>query len=176
MLEFQVNDRLPGSSLDVKAGSKVRISATAYGHPSQIPLSRVEIIGHGKILAEATPDGAGQTPGRLSVELELGVEHGIWLAARTDAGLGQIAHTTPVYVTVNGDGFHNRANLTAQIEASKRYLQEIRDLFNPSAEGANWQAVLYSTPSPALYRGAKEKLERRIAEAEAKLEALRGRR
>ncbi|MSU72058.1 MAG: hypothetical protein EXS43_06910 [Opitutus sp.] len=176
MLEFQVNDRLPGSSLDVKAGSKVRISATAYGHPSQIPLSRVQIIGHGKVLAEATPGGAGQTPGRLSVELELEVEHGIWLAARTDAGLGQIAHTTPVYVTVNGDGFHNRANLTAQIEASKRYLQEIRDLFNPSAEGANWQAVLYSTPSPALYRGAKEKLERRIAEAEAKLEALRGRR
>jgi hypothetical protein len=175
MLQFQVNDRLPGASLDVKAGSKVRISATAHGHPAQIPLRRVQIIGHGKVLAEAIPDGAGQTSACLSVELELGVEQGIWLAARTDAGLGQIAHTTPIYVTVNGDGFHNRANLTDQIEASKRYLQEIRDLLHRPAERENWQAVR-STPSPVLYRGAKEKLERRIAEAEAKLEALRGRR
>ncbi|MBI4622029.1 MAG: CehA/McbA family metallohydrolase [Verrucomicrobia bacterium] len=175
MLDFQVNGRLPGSSLDVKAGTKLRISATAYGHQPQIPLKRLQIIGHGKVLAEVTAGEPGQNPGRLSVDLELGVEHGIWLAARTDAGVAQLAHTTPVYVTVNGDGFHNRANLAPQIELTKRYLQEIRDLFNSPASRDERQA-LRSTPSPALYPGARARLERRVAEAEAKLEELRGRR
>lgn len=49
-----MNDLDPGSSLDVAAGTKVRISARAYGHASQVPLRRLQIIGHGEVLAEVT--------------------------------------------------------------------------------------------------------------------------
>ena len=36
MLDFQVAGRLPGSSWEVKAGAKLRMTATAYGQPTQI--------------------------------------------------------------------------------------------------------------------------------------------
>lgn len=189
MLDFKVNDRLPGSSMDVKPGAMLHISATAYGHPSQIPLKRLQIIGHGKVLAEVTDDAPGQTPGRLSVDLELPAEHGIWLAARADADVTQIAHTTPVYVTVNGDGFQNRANLASRIKIVESYLQEIRDFIGLSTTGDDLKAwretppsafwddreARHSTPLPSSYSGTTSRLERRIAEAEAKLEELRGR-
>jgi hypothetical protein len=171
MLEFKVNGRLPGSTLDVKSGDTLRLSAVAHGAPGQIPLRRLQIIGHGKVLAEAVAGSAGQTDGRLAVDLELAPEHGIWLAARADAGASQIAHTTPVYVTVGGDGFYNRSNLAAQIALTRRYLQEVLDLFTPSAArpgAAGWR----TPPGPALYPGTKERMERRVAASEAKLAAL----
>ena len=175
VLEFKVNGRIPGNAIDLKPGEKVRISATAHGHPAQIPLQRLQIIGHRKILAEANAGAPGQTSGVLTVDFELQPEHGIWIAARTDAGHHQVAHTTPVYVTVNGDGFHNRSNLHAQIELSKKYLEEIRNLLNPSS-AANVRRNYLSTPGIWLYPGAVARMERRIASAEKKLGELSNRR
>jgi hypothetical protein len=173
MLELEVNGRMPGASLDLQPGAKLRIKATAHGHASDIPLQRLQVVVHGKILAEAQADQPGQASTRLSLEHEMDVEHGIWIAARTDAGTSQVAHTTPVYVTVNGDGFHNRENLASQIEVSKRYLQEIRDLLKPGIA----PPIGRKAPGPASYPAAsRARLEQRITEAEAILDDLRRRR
>jgi hypothetical protein len=174
VLDFKVNGRLPGTALDVKPGEKVRLVATAHGDSAHIPLQRLQLIGHGKILAETRVGEPGQTSGQLSVELELGVDHGIWLAARVDAGAAQVAHTTPVYVTVKGDGFHNRSNLAAQIEVAMGHLGEIREMLRASADFT--RTAPRSAPTSSSYRGAVARLEQRIAEAEAKLEELRHRR
>ena len=61
----------------------------------------------------------GKDAARLTVELELPVDHGIWIAAKCDAGNGQVAHTTPVYVTVNGGGFHNPQTLRQNLAVAK---------------------------------------------------------
>ncbi len=174
VIDLKVNGQLPGTSLDVRPGTKVRIAATAYGHPTQIPLQELQIIGHGKVLAEAKAGDRGQTAGRISLEFEHAAKHGIWLAARVNGGPSQMAHTTPVYVTVNGDGFHNRSNLPAQIELSKRYLNEIRALLQPPEGSA--RPVGRSSPPPLAYREARARLEQRIIAAEAKLDALSRRR
>ncbi len=174
MLEFEVNGHRPGSSLDVKPGTKLRIVAKAYGHSTQIPLQRIQIIGHGKVLREATATEAGQTSSLLSVDLEVGFGHGIWLAARVDAGPTQMAHTTPVYVTIDGDGFHNRGNLPSQIEFVRSHLQELRQQLIPTAVQID-QPTLRTTPAPWRYPGASARLEQRIIETERKLEALRSR-
>ena len=81
-----------------------------------------------------------------------------------------MAHTTPVYVTVAGDGFHNRATLNEQIEVSKRYLAEIRELLKDSSLEAG--TPTRTDPSPSRYRGVVKRLHERIAEAEATLEKL----
>ncbi|MEX2580925.1 MAG: hypothetical protein WD342_17835 [Verrucomicrobiales bacterium] len=50
----------------------------------------------------------GQSTENLAVEFDLPAEEGFWIAARgRGANPLQVAHTTPVYVTVNGGGFHN---------------------------------------------------------------------
>ena len=158
----------------MKRGVRLQITAKGYGHPTQIPLQRIQIVGHGKVLREARAGEAGQTSGELSIDLDLVPQHGMWIAARVDAGPAQMAHTTPVYVSVDGDGFHNRETLASHIELTKGHLEELRQLLIPRAVLTDGNA-LRSTPEPWRIPGASMALERRIAETERKLEELRGR-
>jgi hypothetical protein len=157
VLFLQVNDRLPGDTMDVAPGEKVRITAEAYGQREQEPLSSLEIIGHGKVLKRVE----GQGSERLSVELELPVERGIWIAAKCEAGKAQVAHTTPVYITVNGGGFFNPATAPHYLELSEQYLQELeQEVANPG-KNLDYQAARH-----------KAQLERQVAEARAALRGL----
>jgi hypothetical protein len=155
MLLLTVNGRVPGDTVDIAPGTRVRVKAEALGHPTQEPLTSLEIVGHGRVLARA--DGRGDA--RLATELELPVERGMWIAARAEAGSGQVAHTTPVYVTVNGGSFENPETLGARLEAAESYLREIEaDL---AAPGSN--VVLQASRHRA-------QLERQIAEARRAIE------
>ena len=175
IVELTVNGHLPGSTLDVKPGTKLRIVAKAQGHATQVPLQRLQIIGHSQVLREVRAGAPGQAAGELALELELTPKHGVWLAARVDAGPTQIAHTTPVYVTVNGDGFHTRTNLDEQIDITRKHLGEIRDVLIRAAGPAEPQDRR-ATPLPWRYPGGTARLEQRVAETERKLEELRRRR
>ena len=173
MLELKVNGQLPGSAIDIAPGTKLRISASAHGHATQIPLQRLQIVAHGKVIAEAQAK-PGATSAELTLDHELAPVHGLWIAARVDAGPSQLAHTTPVYVTVNRDGFHNRDNLAAQVAVARRHLDEIRALLNQPAP--NEPASPRAIPGPLSYRGGKAWLEQRIATAERSLDELSRRR
>lgn len=176
MLEFEVNGQRPGSSLDVPPGTRLRLTAKAYGHATQIPLQTLQLIAHGKVLREVKVGGPGQSAAELSVSLEIDAMHGLWIAARTDAGPSQLAHTTPVYVTVNGDGFHNRSNLAAQVELTKAHLAELRQQLTPPAGAPVGLPSVRATPPPWRYPGTSARLEQRIVETERRLETLRERR
>ncbi|HLU99868.1 MAG TPA: CehA/McbA family metallohydrolase [Acidobacteriota bacterium] len=171
MLDFKVNDRLPGDSLNVEAGTNVRILARAYGHSSQIPLSRLQIVGHGKVLKEVSVTDPGQSLGELSVEFEFPVERGIWIAARADAGPTQTAHSTPIYITTNGKDFHNPDMLAHYIDVSRKYLEEIRGALTPPEERVSPESIP-STPRAWLYSGFRESLSKRVMEVEAELDQL----
>lgn len=150
MLFLTVDGRLPGDTLDVAPGTRVRIRAEALGHARQVPLTSLEIVGHGGVLARA--DGRGEA--RLVAELEVPVEHGLWIAARAEAGTAQAAHTTPVYVTVNGGSFVNPATLDERLRTAENYLREIESEM--------------ATPEPNIDSQVsrhRAQLERQIAEA-----------
>ena len=157
VLFLTVNGHIPGDVVDVTPGARLRISAEAYGQASQVPLRSLEVIGHGKVLGRA----AGQDSTHLSVDVELPVEHGLWIAAKCGAGTAQAAHTTPVYVTVNGGGFYNPETARRNVEISEQYLKEIeQEMANPG------NSLDSQTPRH------RAQLERQIAEARAKLQSL----
>jgi hypothetical protein len=106
-LDLRVNGRLPGDSLPVRKGEVLRVTAHAYGHAARVPLSRLELVSHGRVIASVTPGRKGQTPEHLSLSLQVPAGRGGWIAARSYGAAGQAAHTTPVYVSVDGGGFHN---------------------------------------------------------------------
>ncbi len=149
-----VNGRGPGETVDVAPGTRLRITAEALGHPAQVPLQSLEIVGHGRVLARSE----GRDAARLTADLDLPVDQGIWIAAKVQAGTGQFAHTTPVYVTVGGGGFQNRAALAERVATAERYLQELE------AELASPGTTLDS--QAARHRAA---LMRQIAEARSVL-------
>ena len=162
MVLLTVNGRMPGDTVDVLPGARVRVTAEALGHASQVPLQSLEIIGHGRVLArtEAAPGRAGDQSA-LRAEIDLTIDRGIWIAAKTQAGTAQAAHTTPVYVTVNGGSFQNPDTLRARVDAAEKYLRELEAELASPGTGLDRQA--------ARHRAA---IERQIGEARAALTSL----
>jgi hypothetical protein len=162
ILELKVNDRLPGDSLNVPRGSTVKVTARAYGHAWQVPLQSLEIVGHGQVLGRVTAGDPGQSATELTLALDLPLEHGIWIAARGFGGPSQAAHTTPVYVTVDGGGFHNPATVPHYLALSERYLQELEQELATGRKEPEYQAQRY-----------REGLLERIAETRQVIELLK---
>lgn len=131
MLGLTVDGARPGEVLERAKGDVIEISAVAEGHREQIPLSTLEVVVHGTVVASMTA-GLESEEERLQVALEFPLERGVWIAARCEAGPGQTAHTTPVYVQIDGGGFHNPDTVLARLELSEAYLDEIEgELENP---------------------------------------------
>lgn len=163
-LELMVNGKIPGDRLDVPEGSTLHTRALAFGHSRQVPLTRLEVVAHGEVIATATAGEPGQSSERLAIELELPAERGLWMAARTEAGPAQAAHTTPVYVSVDGSGFHNPETALAYLDLNERYLDELEARISRPNQTLNQHAWRY-----------REGLEARIAETRAVIATLRER-
>lgn len=159
MVRFTVNGHIPGDQLDLQEPSTLSIEADGYGHRGQVPLSRLEIIAHGKVIAAAGPDDAGQSTDHLSIRMELPLEQGIWTAARCYAGPNQAAHTTPVYVTINGGGFLNPETYDTYLKLNEKYLDELEAELTSPSENIEYRAYWYR-------KGLKSRIEntRRIIE------------
>lgn len=141
MLDLQVDDARPGATLERKAGDRLRVTARAHGHAGDVPLQSLEIIVHGKVVRSVAATEAGQSAERLELSFDLPLDtHGVWLAAKATGGPTQVAHTTPVYVRVDGRGFENPETLARHIAASKAYLDEIEAaLATPSGTAIDFQ-------------------------------------
>ncbi len=162
IVELTVNGARPGDRLDVARGSTVSITARASGQADQIPLADLEIVAHGRVLQAATSSDVGQSVEGIELTVTLPVEHGMWIAARTTAGPTQVAHTTPVYVTVEGSGFHDPETLDRYLDLSGQYLDELQ--------------TEIAQPNDSLDRHAwryREGLEEQIAETRGVIARLR---
>ena len=107
LMEFTVNGELPGAELDLKAGAKVRIEASANSLAS---MSSLEIVRNGVVIATA------KGPAReLRLDHELTLDGSAWVAARVDGEFHPLvvndfrlyAHTTPVWLKVGGKRYRD---------------------------------------------------------------------
>jgi hypothetical protein len=103
MLRLEVNGREIGDAIEARAGDVLRIEAEAG---SWAPMERIELIVNGEIIASAAAEGAR----RASLSYDAVAEESCWIALRAlgpsheavlDAD-GLFAHTSPIYVTVDG--------------------------------------------------------------------------
>ena len=162
VIDLRVNGAIPGDQLDLSAGSTLSITAEALGHAQQVPLSALEIVVHGEVIASASPDRPGQSTETLTVEFDLALDHGVWVAARARGGKGQVAHTTPVYVTTDGSSFHNPDTALDYLALNDRYLDELAAEIAQPNETLNQLAWRY-----------RAGLEDRIAETREVIARLR---
>lgn len=162
MLDLRVNGALPGDTVQVMKGDKLRISVKAYGDAREVPLENLELVGHSKVLKSVSASDAGQSKDELVIDMEMSAEQGIWLAARCEAGPMQLAHTTPVYLSVDGGGFHNPDTLAANLDRCEEYLKEIEAEIAQPNQRPDYHAWRY-----------KDGLEMRISETRRILRDLR---
>ena len=124
LVEFTVNGKGPGASLDVNG--PLRVSARAI---SRLPFERLEIVRDGEVVADQTAVGQREA----SLDREIHVEQGGWIAARvsgntkTHALTTVFAHTSPVYYRVAGTPFRRAEAAGAfvdEIEESVRFIRK----------------------------------------------------
>jgi hypothetical protein len=124
LLEFTVNGKGPGSTLEPSQPVKVRAHAI-----SRIPFDSLEIIQDGSVVAEQS----AQNQMEATLEREIPVEQGGWMAARvssshkTHANRTVFAHTSPVYYRMPGTSFRQARAVGAlidEIEESMRFIRK----------------------------------------------------
>lgn len=152
MVLLMINDKLPGDQLDLATPGNVAITAQAFGHMEAIPLSKLEIIAHGKVIKKIVPDNKDQNSENLNLKFDFEIKKGTWIAARCFAGPNQVAHTTPVYVTINDNGFHNRETMEDYLALNEKYLEELENELEEPNEQVNQRAWWYK-------KGLKERIE-----------------
>jgi hypothetical protein len=100
MIEFRVDNALPGDEIRVKADRKLRVHARAWGDPKRMAPVKLEIVRHGEVIRSAESTDPKNPEARLDFTVDAGF--GCWIAARARGGEGTSAHTTPVYIVREG--------------------------------------------------------------------------
>lgn len=126
MLEFHVNDAVPGDEIRLDADRELRVRARAWGDPRRMAPIKLEIVRHGDVIRTAE----SRDPSRPEVELDFTVPagHGFWIAAQARAGDGTSAHTTPVYVVRDGFRFWKFEALDELIQKRLASLEQIEQI------------------------------------------------
>jgi hypothetical protein len=148
MLTFSVEGRLPGDRITVKRGERVRIQAAMESEKSMRDPGQLEIVVNGDVVRSAPS----------TLDFELPVTQSIWVAARCSG-----AHTTPVYITVDGQRHWNRAAAPELIATRLGKLDEIEQLLEGGirrGERIQWEAE-------AAFQRDGERLRAQISQARA---------
>jgi hypothetical protein len=153
MLEFTVNGKIAGSEIEAKPGDMLRIKAAASGEA--VAPRYLEVVQQGNVV-RSTKSG--------TLEFTLPVTASTWIAARCFG-----AHTTPVYVKVNGGRFWKRdqvSNLVARrLDALDDLEKQLsRDLV--LTHQGNWDG-------PEAWRQGAARLRERIQIARQTYEKMR---
>jgi hypothetical protein len=146
MIEFTVEDALPGDQVTLDSGTKsLRIKARAWGHQDRFNPERLEIVRLGEVIRTANQTKSNSPELKLDFEMDPGP--GCWLAARAYAADGSSAHTTPVYVKRSNLRFWKHAQVPELIERSLKSLEELETL---AANIANPNAMVASEGKGSL--------------------------
>jgi hypothetical protein len=135
-LEFTVDGELPGTELKRSAGSWVKVSAKAFGHAGIGIPTHLTVVGNAGLLKEIANQGKA---GELKLEFELPIEKSQWLVASTVCNNAAVAHTSPVYIVVNGrptwDAQRGPAVIDKQLAAIANVEKEFESGHDPRSQG-----------------------------------------
>jgi hypothetical protein len=126
MLEFHVDDALPGDEIRLKADRKLQVRARAWGDPKRMAPVKLEIIRHGEVIRSVESGNPKHPEAQLDFTVDSG--QGCWIAARAQAGDGTTAHTTPVYVIRDGLRFWKYDALDDLFEKRLASLGQIEEI------------------------------------------------
>jgi hypothetical protein len=130
MLMLTAGGGMPGDAVDVKKNAKVKISVRASAPPAIGAPKLLEVVSHGKVIK--TVESKNPQQSELKADFEIPVAESQWIAARVHSYNDAIAHTSPVYLVVNGQSFADRKELPQLVAKQMKILDFIeKRLRNP---------------------------------------------
>ncbi len=155
ILRFKVNDQLPGAELKLVSGDRIRVEASAT---SLVPMQRLEIVVNGEVVATENARGNGSS---VSLSKEIPVTEGAWVAARVRGDFHRYlvndtdlyAHTSPVYLTVDGKGVSRKADGQFFVEWVDQLITRVQDKGRFASEDDRREVVTLFKKARAYYEG-----------------------
>jgi hypothetical protein len=144
MLSLAANGAGPGEDLHVGRNATVRIRARAWAPPAIGSPKTLEVISQGRVIRSATSPNPDVQ--ELQLEFDLPAAQSRWIAARVTTHNDGLAHTSPVYVLVDGQKFWDRERLP---ELVKKRL-EILDYGEGRLKDAKYTAAFATGEVEAL--------------------------
>ena len=126
MIDFHVDEALPGDELTVKSDRKLRIQAQAWGGLKRMAPVKLEIVRLGDVIRSTESLDQNSPEAKLDFTVDAG--DGFWIAARARAGDGTSAHTTPVYIRREGLRFWKFDSLDELLSKREESLRQIEGL------------------------------------------------
>lgn len=161
MLFLEVDGELPGATMRFDEDATVTVRARVVGRPGGGAPARLRVVTQGDTWREATNQDPGRT--ELSIEVEVPVGHGRWIAAEAASIEGTRAHTTPVYLVREGYRFwavdkapHLLRNRRATLDEIERDMRGYIEMV-PGREGWEWNPYVTGLIDQAA--GQLERLE-----------------
>jgi hypothetical protein len=100
-LDFTVNGQLPGSEIEADSEGSVKVRARTWGHENVGLPQVLELVSNDGTLHEVRRKSSNSS--ELSLEVDVDIPRSKWLAISTRCANGAVAHTTPIYVVVDGE-------------------------------------------------------------------------
>lgn len=162
ILEFTVDGHPPGDDLECKPGQRLKIHAKALTGKGAAPIGCLQVIANGEVIREADASG-----NEAVLDFDLPSERSLWLAART-----RDAHTSPLYITVNGRRHWKISDVPRLIAARERDLDEIQKLLENNGETmqTHWTPDRENIDS---FRRERAQLDEAVREARRIYQSLR---
>jgi hypothetical protein len=144
--------------VNVRANGTVRIRARAWAPPAIGSPKTLEIISQGAVIRSASSSNPNDD--QLQLDADVPARESQWIAARVTTDNEGLAHTSPVYVLVDGQSFRDRQRLPMLVK--KRL--EILDFGQQRLKDVKYTA--------AFAPGEVDALSQRIAAARKRYEEL----
>ena len=164
MLSLNVAGSTIGDTVAAIRGETVTMTARARVNPDIDRLDRVELVIHGKVAATVVSEEGSEN---LTLNHSLTANESCWIALRAYGKNGGLAHSAPVYVSVDGvKEFWNTAAVPALV---KKYRGRIETLLEAVPEAHDdlerWETAHLMEPAwnaqlPALRQHADKVLKR----------------
>jgi hypothetical protein len=123
MVELTVNGTGLGDEVKVGKNARLRIRARAWA-PADIGSPKtLEIVAHGQVIRSV--ESHDRNTQELKIDFSLKAEASQWIAARVTSHNGALAHTSPVYVVVEGQSFRDQKELPKLVEKRLKVLDYI---------------------------------------------------
>jgi hypothetical protein len=131
-LLLNVDGKLPGSEIIKSKGSTIAITVKANSHPRIGKITRVAIYNNDGLLTEKMNIDSLDA---LTISINHLLQKSQWIAAVVYCNNGAVAHTTPVYVVVDGkptwDVKKGPVIISTQLNGIRKIEQEEKEKPNP---------------------------------------------
>jgi hypothetical protein len=118
-----VDDAISGDELKPAGNASFRVQARAWAPRSIGSPKTLEVVAQGEVIRTAESNNPDIQELKIDVVLKAGVSQ--WIAARVRAHNGALAHTSPVYVLVEGRSFRSQKEVPQLVEKRLKVLDYI---------------------------------------------------